>query len=71
MTSKLAGVHHAGSSVHAICCTAIIKAGIIKSDGCFVIHGRDMLASYGSKCTQVTVQTAVHKTCLLSLHTGC
>ena len=69
MTSKLAGVHHAGSSVHATCCTANIKAGVIKSGGCFVIQGRDMLASYGSKCKQVSFQTAVHETCLLSLYT--
>jgi len=69
MMSKLAGVHHASSSVHATCCTANIKAGVITSDGCFVIQRRDMLASYGSKYTQVTFQTAVHENCLLSLHT--
>ncbi len=47
--SKLTGVNHAGSSVHVTCCIVNVKAGVVKSDGCFVIQEGSMLASYGSK----------------------
>lgn len=49
--SKLAIISQAATSVHLACCTPNIKAGVVNSDGCFVIQGGSIQASFSLQCT--------------------